>query len=218
MKKTNQSEMSCTLFFQHDNTHYYISQSICVKPTKNQKGETSAVQMDRLTALYRITQGGDHVHLEYNTIFLDEILPSNVKDYFLFDGDRIYQLSNPGSSKEVRDAIYRVVDLELIKNAQAHLEQVASEYRREAKKQSTGELSTVEADYNIERENLNRLKKLLSDYKDEERAIKSQIEVIENRLRELPDTSKQQARKDELALQLIQTEGQIEDRVVENST
>ena len=208
-------EMGCTLYFEHDNIHYYISQSLCVKPTKNTNGELFPVQTDRMTALYKISRGGDHVHMEYNTIFLDEILPSNVKDYFLFDGDRIYQLSNPGSSKEVRDAIYRVVDLELIKNAVEHLNEVATDFRRSAKRLTTGELSTVDAEYSEEHEKLARLKQNLEELRDEDRAIRSQIDVLEDKLSELPDTSKLQERREKLQKQLIQTEEQIAAKIVE---
>ena len=208
-------EMCCTLYFEHDSLHYYISQSLCVKPTKNSKDELIPIQTDRITALYKITRGGDHVRMEYNTIFLDEILPSNVKDYFLFDGDRIYQLSNPGSSKDVRDAIYRVVDLELIKNAVKHLNDVATEFRRSAKKQTTGELSAIETEYSEEHEKLARFKRELNDRKEEDRVLRSQIEILEDKLRELPDTSKLQARRQELEKQLVKTEEQIESQVTD---
>lgn len=207
------TEMSCTLYFEHDNVHYYISQSLCIKPKRNTFGNLVPIQTDRITSLYKVTHRGDHVPLVYDTIFLDEILPSNVKDYFLFDGDRIYQLSNPGSSQQVRDAIYRVVDLELLQNAQEHISQIAAEYRKEAKKQSTGELSSIESDYNESHEKLARFKKTLSDYKQEDHAIRDQIDILEQKLSELPDTSKLQARRTEIERQLKQTEGQIEEKV-----
>ncbi len=215
IEKNETVEMSSTLYFEHDGIHYYITQSLCVKPTKNKNNEIVTNQTDRTTALYRITHGGDHIHMEYNTIFLDEILPSNVKDYFLFDGDRIYQLSNPGSSQEVRDAIYRVVDLELIKSAIGHLNDVAIEYRRAANKHSTGELNSVEAEYNAEHEKLSRLKESLNNFKEEDRALRDQIDILEEKLSGLPDTSKLQARRQELQKQLGQIEEQIEAKVVE---
>jgi len=213
--KSESVEMSCTLFFEHDSVHYYITQSLCVKPAKNKNEEFASIPTDRTTDLYRITHGGDHFRMEYNTIFLDEILPSNVKDYFLFDGDRIYQLSNPGSSQEVRDAIYRVVDLELIKNAIGHLNDVAIEYRRAANKRSTGELGSIEADYNDEHDKLSRLKTSLSDLKEEDRTLRDQIDILEEKLSGLPDTSKLQAKRQDLQKQLSQTEEQIEAKVVD---
>lgn len=102
-------EMCCTLYFKHDGIPYYISQSLAAKPTRDNDGVLTAKQTDRMSVLYEIDGSGNHRKKEYNTIFLDEILPSNVKDYFLFDGDRIYNLTKPEASQEVRDAIYRVV-------------------------------------------------------------------------------------------------------------
>lgn len=214
-EKNETAEMSCTLFFEHSGVHYYITHSICVRPSKNNKDELVPIPTDSMTALYQITHRGDHIHKEYDTIFLDEILPSNVKDYFLFDGDRIYQLSNPGSSQEVRDAIYRVVDLELLKKAAGHLNDVATEYRRGAKKHSPDESSSVEGDYAAEHEKLSRLKKFLSNYKEEERVLIDQIDVLEEKLSGLPDTSKLQAKRQGIKNQLSQTDEQKEARLVE---
>jgi len=208
-------EMCCTLYFEHDDNHYYISQSLCVIPKKNSKGDLVATQTDRLTSLYKVSRGGDHVHLEYSTIFLDEILPSNVKDYFLFDGDRISQFSSPGSSQQVRDAIYRVVDLELIKNGCEHLNQVAADFRSAAKKKSTGELSTIDDDYNKARDKLTDLKRKFNDFKEEDHAIRDQIDILEEKLGGLPDSSKLQARRIELDKQIKNTETQIEDKKID---
>jgi len=203
-------EMSCTLYFEHDGVHYYINQALVAQPVRNNEGKLTPMQTDRTTALYEITSSGDHKRLKYDTIFLDEILPNNVKDYFLFDGDRIYNLSNPGASQEVREAIFRVVDLELIKNAIGHLSDVATEYRRKANRESTGELSVVEEEYANARERLSQLKEEEENLKEEERAIKAQIEALEEKLKNLPDTSKLQERRSQFVQQLQQVEAQQE--------
>lgn len=203
-------EVSCTLYFEHNHTNYYIMQSLAARPSRDVDGSLKAVQTDRITALYEIQHTGNHKRLKYDTIFLDEILPNNVKDYFLFDGDRIYNLSNPGASQEVRDAIYRVVDLELIKNAGQHLTEVAAEYRREANKESRGELSNVEEKYNNEYERLTQLKRELEELREEEVAIQSQLNLIESKLVNLPDSSKLQGQRTEIQRQLKQVEGRLE--------
>ncbi|OQY37010.1 MAG: hypothetical protein B6243_01755 [Anaerolineaceae bacterium 4572_5.2] len=209
---TNQrhTEMSCTLYFEHEGSQYYITQMIEVKPVPDDNGALKAVQTKRRTTLYEIQFSGNHKELKYSTIFLDEILPNNVKDYFLFDGDRIYNLSNPGASEEVRDAIYRVVDLELLKNAEAHLSSIAGEYRRKAKKEATGALSDIEKQYDEERERLAQLKQDLENLKKEEQSIRAQLEALEEKLKNLPDTSKLQGRRSELEKQLKRLETQSE--------
>lgn len=138
-------ETYCTLFFEHEGINYYITQLIETKP--NSKGVEVKYKN---TNLYTINKRGDSEQVTYHKLLLDQILPNNVRDYFLFDGDRIYDLASPGSSQEVRDAIYRVVDLELLSNARDHLEDIAKEYAREAKRESVGELKEIE-DYTIKR-------------------------------------------------------------------
>jgi len=203
-------EMSCTLYFEHDGTHYYITQSLSAKPVRHKDGALQAMPTDRITALYQIEASGNHKQKPYDAIFLNEILPSNVKDYFLFDGDRIYNLTKPEASQQVQDAIYRVVDLELLQNSAKHLTQVAAEYGREAKREAKGELGNVEEHYNNERRHLEQLKDELKELRDQKHALETQIRAIEAKLENLPDTSQLQGRRSELARQAKQVEEEIE--------
>lgn len=191
-------EMSSTVYFEHEGVHYYITQAFRARPVHDVDGQIKTSIVDRYTALSEISHDGDHKQLDYSNIFLDEILPNNVKDYFLFDGDRIYNLSNPGSSKEVRDAIYRVVDLELISNAVTHLSSIAKEYGRNAQREATDELSRVKARSLEAQEDRDKLARDLTVQREEERAIKAQIEILEDRLADLPDTSELQTRRKDL--------------------
>lgn len=188
-------DMFVRLTFSHDLDRYVISQNITAFVTKLKNGSLEPQLKHRATSLRKIGVTGDYETIEWQKTFLDEILPNNVKSYFLFDGDRIYNLANPGNSQEVRDAIYRVVDLEIIKNAQEHLQQVAIEYARNAKRLATGQLQEVEEKYakNLElREDLKRSK---LQCKKEIASIGDQHEKLEGRLADIPETEKLQERK-----------------------
>lgn len=191
-------EMSSTVYFEHEGVHYYITQSLRARPTRDASGTVKTSLVDRFTALNEISHDGNHKQLDYSSIFMDEILPNNVKDYFLFDGDRIYNLSNPGSSKEVRNAIYRVVDLELISNAVGHLNSVAKEYGRSAQREASDELGDVKARLLAAQEDREKLARDLAVQREEERALERQIDALEDRLADMPDTSGLQARLEEL--------------------
>lgn len=196
-RKNEFAEMSCTLYFEHEGRHYYITQSLATAAYLENSG-LKAQQSDRMTALYEILSSGSHKEIKYDSLFLDTILPNNVKDYFLFDGDRIYNLSLPGSSQEVRDAIYRVVDLELLSNARDHLRDVAAEYRREARRESKGDLIAVEEQYEREYGRLEKLKEEVNRLEQERIAIEAQIKKLEAELESLPDTSELQNRRSAL--------------------
>lgn len=201
-------EMSCTLYFEHEGRHYYITQLLAAKPYLDEN-TLKARQSDRITALYEILRSGSHKQIKYDTLFLDTILPNNVKDYFLFDGDRIYNLSLPGSSQEVRDAIYRVVDLELLSNARDHLRDIAAQYRREAKRESKGDLTTVEEQYEKEYECLEKRKQELDRLGKERIAIEDQIRKLETKLESIPDTSALQNQRTGLTTRAAQLEKQL---------
>lgn len=201
-------ETSCTLYFEHEGRHYYITQSLAAKPYVDGNG-LGAKQSDRTTALYEIQSSGNHKAIRYDSLFLDTILPNNVKDYFLFDGDRIYNLSLPGSSQEVRDAIYRVVDLELLSNARDHLRDMAADYRRDARRESKGDLSAVEDQYAQEYERLETRKQEINRLSQEKIAIEDQIKKLEAQLESLPDTSKLQNRRSGLQSKAEQLERQL---------
>lgn len=189
-------EMFVRLSFTHELDRYVISQNLSASITKL-KGKIPEPNIHhRTTALRKIGITGDYEPIEWQKTFLDEILPNNVKSYFLFDGDRIYNLANPGNSQEVKDAIYRVVDLEIIKNAQEHLQQVAIEYARNAKRMATGQLQEVEEKYEKKLEMRKKLKKSAAECKKEVAAIGTQIEKLEGRLADIPATEKLQERKE----------------------
>lgn len=197
---------SCTLYFEHEGLRYYITQEIMSKAIPKNDGTVRYVLGDRTTSLYRVTSSGNHEKIEYNEVFLDEILPSNVRDYFLFDGDRIYQLSNPGASKDVRNAIYRVVDLEILQKAIGRLREVETLFRREAKKESTDELLIVNEKYEELQTQLDKVKKQITTYNEEMEALRGQIKSKESRLLQMPDAKEFQTKKIELNRQMMECE------------
>lgn len=215
-------QMSVTLFFEHDGSEYYITQTVLVKPVKEKRGNMKAERIERhtITHLREIKHSGDHEAINYSKIFLDEILPNNVKSYFLFDGDRIHNLAKPGNSQEIQDAIYRVVDLEIIRNAGEHLNEAANEYSKKAAKTATGELATIEEEHNNELDFQNKLKARLAEIKKERQAIKDQVDRIEEKLIDLQETKALQERKNHINKDLQRIEGlqkELKSRMRENA-
>lgn len=191
-------EMSATLHFEHEDKHYYVSHAMAVR-VSSVNGKLACAEDERSNRLVEVLANGNHRKLEFDTIFLNEALPSNVRDYFLFDGDRIHQLSNPGASQEVRDAIYRVVDLELLRNASEHLAEVATQYRREAKREGGANTAELEERYQKAWDRQSHFKRVIEEKKDEREKVDAHLEALRVKLRNLPDTRALQERRDQLA-------------------
>lgn len=115
--------------------------------------------------------------------------------------------------EEVRDAIYRVVDLEILDKSIKHFRDVEKDFRRQAKQESTDELRTVNEAYEEAEETLSGLKKTQNNYDEELIALKEQIQIIENSLLDLPDTRGLQAQRNEINRQMIE----VEERDKENA-
>lgn len=214
MKRQERVQMSVTLYFEYNGdgnnsqgaNEYYITQTLLVKPYRDKDGNLLAEEVERATHLREILHSGDHEEIPYTRTFLDEILPNNVKSYFLFDGDRIHNLAKPGNSQEVQEAIYRVVDLEIIRNSADHLNDAAIEYGKKAARSATGQLATVEEEYNEELRHQTNIKNRISDIKRERQAIKDQIDKIDEKLRDLPETRALQERKNQFKKDLQSNE------------
>lgn len=176
-------EMSCSLFFEHEGKHYRIEQEIVARKTNDR-----VAVADRASSIYEHTSAGNFERITYTESFLNEILPSNVRDYFLFNGDRINKLSLPGSSKEIRDGIYRVVDLELLQNGTEHLKETAKKLRKNTKDVSVGEMADIQEEYSSAYEDLENFKKKLIDLSEEKRALEENIEIVEDKFRTYKDT------------------------------
>ena len=197
--------MSVTLRFSHNLTRYIKSVNITIAVKKN-KGKIELTEKFRQDKFEEFTPKGDMKAVHHQKLFLDEILPNNVKSYFLFDGDRIYNLANPGNSHEVKDAIYRVVDLEIIKKAEEHLEELSTEYGRKAKKEAKGPLLEAQENYNAAIEKEAELVEEGKIFKQEIKSLETKIQQIDDKLAELPESERLQAEKNRLQKEIATKE------------
>lgn len=188
-------EFNCSLFFEHESKHYRIHRAIVVIQENPQEKLRIT---DKTSSLYEIKRTGNFSEIKHIESFMDEILPSNVRDYFLFNGDRINKLSLPGASEEIRDGIYRVVDLELLQSGSEHLSQIAKKFRSMAKKASTGEMANVEEEYSRKHEELDSFKERLKNEIEEVRAMENRIEIYEAKLGKLEGTRELQQKRESL--------------------
>jgi DNA sulfur modification protein DndD len=90
---------------------------------------------------------------------IQEILNSRLRDYFLFDGERIERLTRNTKERreEVRQGIRALLDLDAMELAIASLKILISQIEKEISHKSTGELqrvTTIIADLNTKIENL----------------------------------------------------------------
>ena len=169
------------LSFQHEGERYIVRRQLTA--LKNKRG-AAAVLGDSEFTMSRIRRDGQAEHPKNPISRMNSILPSNVRTYFLFDGEKIDNFAKPEASDEVRYAIYNVLKLEVLTRGRDHLEKAAAEYRRELKRISTGVLHDL-----VERE-----ERLRTD-KDKATARSVELEQeIESARRKISDMDKRLAK------------------------
>ncbi len=196
---------SVELVFTHNSERYLV-----LRRLKGVKQEDGAIESgDEDFTMMRTRRDGQAERIANPIGVMNSILSSNVRTYFLFDGEKIDNFAKPEASDEVRYAIYNVLKLEVMTRARNHLQDIAAEYRRELKRVSTGELRQfVESEERAiaEKEKAHTRKEEL------EREIESarrKITDIDRRLREMPNASALQQRRDRLERDLEQREDEM---------
>ncbi|MFC2947976.1 AAA family ATPase [Virgibacillus sediminis] len=90
----------------------------------------------------RLRSEGEQVLLQYYedgklkqlsnpSIEINRILPSNLRNYFFFDGERIDNLSKHNDNDEIKEAVKTVMDLEIIDRGIRHTEDARRDFQKE---------------------------------------------------------------------------------------
>lgn len=200
------------LAFRHGSEKYIASRELTgIK----QKDGSLDVDAKNKFSLMRIRADGQAIEVKNPIGTLNTILPSNVRTFFLFDGEKIDNFAKPDATDEVRYAVYNVLKLEILKRAINHLSHIADERRRESKQSSSGELlDLLEQDEKI-RNNKKEAAKKLEEQREERDSAKRKIVEIDKRLRQLQASRDLQEKRDQIQSDMVGREEELEDVVKE---
>lgn len=135
--------------------------------------------------LMRTRYDGQAVRIDNPIGIMNTILPVNVRTYFLFDGEKTDTFARPEYADEVRYAIYRVLNLEVLERSKNHLANVARDLRSDLRGLATGELKTLVAQDVELRQQQTDGQQRQDELKKEIAAAKQHIEEVNQRLRDL---------------------------------
>lgn len=140
---------------------------------------------------------------------MNSILPANVRTYFLFDGEKIDNFARPEAADEVRDAVRKVLNLEVLENAKKHLAAVAKDLRSDLKSLASGELKTLVDQDEKARQRESDLLAAQADVKREIAAIEKHVEEVNQKLRDLAAVQALQAQHDIYSRQLEERDQEL---------
>ena len=144
--------------------------------------------------------------------YLNEILPTRVHEYFLFDGERLHEFFEEGYPERVRTAILDVSHIELLNRSLDHLEKMDTEISRKASN-FEGEAKRLKEELDATKQERDRKEERIEELKQNIIDAESKIEQIDEKLRDSSDAAvrEKQERRKYLNQRLDQLEDEIEE-------
>jgi DNA sulfur modification protein DndD len=182
--------------FSHNGERYTVRRVL--QGTKQGNGTVSISSSTDDVSMMQTRLDGQAEKVNNPSTFMNAILPVNVREYFLFDGEKIDNFAKPEASDQVKDAIYLVLKLELLDRARRHLEALATEYRKELKKVSDGELRDLLEKDEKARAAKEKAENRISEVQHEIESARRKIADIDQKLRESENTKIFQQQRDRI--------------------
>lgn len=181
-----------TIGFIHKGYRYIAERVMQIK-----KADSLPKNIPAQFTLTRVKKSGDSEDIPNPIGVMNAVLPANVRPYFFFDGEKMDDLTRADNS-EVQSAVRNIMRLPMLERSQAHLQEIADEYRREIKKKGSHELEeliTREQEIRVSKE---KLLKRREEVREEIRLGKLQLSDIETRLRGTEAAKELQKRRDSI--------------------
>ncbi len=184
---------SVMIAFLHNGDRYTVKRTLT--GSKLLTGKLALNELDQFTMMRQGANGrAETVANPLGT--MNEILPVNAREYFLFDGEKIDNFAKPEAAAEVKKAIYLILKLEMLTRAKRHLSNSASTYRRQLKQAVGGALREL-----LERDEALRDKHEKDSQRKDEAikelgSAKQKIAEIDHKLRDSQNAKALQAQRD----------------------
>lgn len=191
-------EVSVELAFSVEGVKYFVTRAF--QATVTPRGEELSISVQlRPTKLRRLDASGNLADLlEGALVSLLSQLPARVRDFYLFDGEKINRFVAPGAQRAVRSAIRRVVGIEALETTAEHLRRVSAHFRSEARRLASGDLARIQDSLARRTDELARTQQDIERLKGESLGHRSRVEEIDAFLSSTRDTRPLQQRRKEL--------------------
>lgn len=172
------------LTFRHKDEHYTIKRSLLGIFDRDERIEQlgpvilSHTKPDGNTQTFN---DSEHIQKTINTI-----LDKNVKEYFLFDGEKIQRLTmaNTEQRREVSKGIKNLLNVDALEKAIKVLQKLRKELNTELSKRATGEYARIVYQQNQLDEKRNTLKLKLEEIEEEDSRLNIEKKKIDKLLEE----------------------------------
>lgn len=175
------------------------------QPDGSYSGSTGDLQLKQ-----RI--GEDMHEMDNANAQLNQILPTGVHEYFLFDGEQLDEFFEDGYAERVKEGILDVSHIELLNESLSHLETVQSRLEKQSS-EFEGNVSEAEAEYRTEKDALQNLRSKRDTAQEELEEARERRDELDKDLRESSqeDVREKQLERERLRERLDETQDDLEE-------
>lgn len=195
--------------FMHEGQRFMASRQLQGQKKKDNSVEEARINTEFI--LMRTSMSGVATRIDNPIGVMNTILPSNVRTYFFFDGEKIDNFARPEAGKEVQDAIYKVLSLETLTRARTHLSNTARELRGQLKGMVSDELKDLIAEDSDLRQEQDDIEKRQATLKENILSAQRRIDEINQKLRDFDAVQALQREYDMYTTEISEREQEFSD-------
>jgi DNA sulfur modification protein DndD len=173
------------LDFTHKKERYIIKRKILGMVDEKIRIE----QIDNVQLSHWRSDGNTENYSDQDKIsyIINDILNSNVKEYFLFDGEKIQRLTlaNIDQKREVAKGIRNLLGIEVLEKAISSLKKLSKNLNTELSKKATGEYAKILFQLNDMEEDINSRKKRMAELETEYHLAETERRKLTKSLRNI---------------------------------
>ena len=192
-------ELRITVRFKHEGLHYHAIRQQHFKRLNSLLAEPSGASIFTLDVTRR---DGQTIRSSTPQVELQAILPGDLQPYFFFNGERIEHIAGINQGGQVREAIRKLMGLELVDRAISHLGKAKNHYRSKVKEKVSEEQKILHDDIQQIEESIEKYSETAKIQKNREDRAKLQLRSIEAELKKHERSRDLQKDRDEVSQQI----------------
>ncbi|MFW9875324.1 MAG: AAA family ATPase [Candidatus Thorarchaeota archaeon] len=154
----------------------------------------------------------DIIPTEDSDLYVERFVPTNIREFFFFDGERLDRYFREATGQHIRNAIFKISQVDILDVILEHLQRVIYDYRRDAGKHDPEIEKTSKELESIENA-LKEVETRIENCNNNVSIAKERIEEFRNNLKGIPDVEELQNEKDKLKSKRIEIEKIIKNKI-----
>lgn len=175
-------ESSVSIAFDHKGEHFIATRTI--SSIRDSEDELNSNLIPEFL-LIKIRRDGQTEVINHPKGMIESILPSAVRTYFLFDGEKIDNFAKSDHEEDVQKAVRNVLKIEALERTGKHLNDVAKQYGDKLRESSSGKLQDLSSMETSRRQEKEKLKSEMKQEQNELRSASKQLGDIDKRLSDI---------------------------------